>query len=484
MKKIIITAVAGLLSAGVAMAEGYQINSLSTKQIGMGHTGVALKLGAENMYFNPAGMAYMDKTLDLTGSFTGIMPTATATVDGKDYETDNGVSTPISVNAAFSIYPNLKGGISFYTPYGSSINWTDNWPGSVLSQNVSLKVFTIQPTLAWAINDKFSIGAGLMVTWGNVDLNKGLVTPSTTDKAITALKELGQLPEATPDFGSTTPASVNLNGTSEIAVGFNVGAMYNINEQWTVGASYRSQMGMKVKAGNAHVKYANAIAQGILGESLDLINEANFSAEMPCPWVLSLGASYKPVDRLTLALEARLTGCKAFKTLDIEFLSEQLTGYNQYITKNYKNSWCFSLGAEYALTPRMDLRLGLMVDTSPVDDNYYNPETPGMTKIEPTIGFSFRPIPSLSIDLGFMYVAGLGINGASCEYADLLGKMMPAKLTPAITGALIQNGIPAETAAAMAQAKVASYGFEPTGKFTADYKLHAFIPSIGISYSF
>ena len=86
MKKILLSAVATILMAGTAMAEGYQINSLSTKQIGMGHTGVALKLGAENMYFNPAGMAYMDKTLDLTGSFTGIMPTATATVDGKEYE--------------------------------------------------------------------------------------------------------------------------------------------------------------------------------------------------------------------------------------------------------------------------------------------------------------------------------------------------------------------------------------------------------------
>ena len=475
------------------MAEGYQINSLSTKQIGMGHTGVALKLGAENMFFNPAGMAYMDKTLDLTGSFTGIMPTATATInsvnaEGKrvstSYETDNGVSTPISVNAAFSIYPNLKGGISFYTPYGSAINWTDNWPGAVLSQNVSLKTFTIQPTLAWAINEKFSIGAGLMVTWGNVDLNKGLVSAATTDKAIEALKDLGQLPAATPGFGSTTPASVNLNGTSEIAVGFNVGAMYNINDQWTVGASYRSKMGMKVKAGNAYVKYANATAQGILGESLDLINEANFKAEMPCPWVLSLGVSYKPIDRLTLALDGRLTGWNAYKSLNVEFLSEQLTPYNQYISKNYKNSWCFSLGAEFALTHRMDLRAGLMVDTSPVDKNFYNPETPGMTKVEPTVGFSFRPIPSLSIDLGFMYVAGCGIKNASCEYDDLLGKMMPAKLTPAITGALMQQGLGADAAAQMAQTMVARYGFEPTGKFTADYKLHAFIPSIGISYSF
>ncbi|MDE5673548.1 MAG: outer membrane protein transport protein [Duncaniella sp.] len=468
MKKFIVAALAVVSVWGTAKAEGYQINSLSAKQIGMGHTGIALKLGAESMFFNPAGMAYMDKTLDLSGSVTGIMPTCTATVDNIDYTTDNGVSTPIGVHAAFSIYDNLKGGISFYTPYGSSINWTDNWPGAVLNQNVNLKVFTIQPTLAWAITPKFSIGAGAMISWGTVDLNKGLVTSETTDKAIAALKTLGQLPEETPAFGSTTPASVNLNGKADMVVGFNVGAMYNITENLTVGASYRSQMKMKVKAGDAHVKYANAVAQGILGESLDLINEANFKAEMPCPWVMGLGVSYKPVDRLTLAFDARLTGWHAYKRLDIEFLAEQLTPYNQNITKKYKNSWCYSLGGQYAVTDRFDARLGLMIDTSPVNDKYYNPETPGMTKIEPTVGLSFRPIPSLSIDLAFMYVAGLGIDNASCEYNDLLGVTMIKKLTDA--------GIPSSMIDAM--------GFKPTGTFTADYKLHAFIPSIGISYSF
>ncbi|MDE5664688.1 MAG: outer membrane protein transport protein [Duncaniella sp.] len=468
MKKFIVAALAVVSVWGTAKAEGYQINSLSAKQIGMGHTGIALKLGAESMFFNPAGMAYMDKTLDLSGSVTGIMPTCTATVDNIDYTTDNGVSTPIGVHAAFSIYDNLKGGISFYTPYGSSINWTDNWPGAVLNQNVNLKVFTIQPTLAWAITPKFSIGAGAMISWGTVDLNKGLVTSETTDKAIAALKTLGQLSEETPAFGSTTPASVNLNGKADMVVGFNVGAMYNITENLTVGASYRSQMKMKVKAGDAHVKYANAVAQGILGESLDLINEANFKAEMPCPWVMGLGVSYKPVDRLTLAFDARLTGWHAYKRLDIEFLAEQLTPYNQNITKKYKNSWCYSLGGQYAVTDRFDARLGLMIDTSPVNDKYYNPETPGMTKIEPTVGLSFRPIPSLSIDLAFMYVAGLGIDNASCEYNDLLGVTMIKKLTDA--------GIPSSMIDAM--------GFKPTGTFTADYKLHAFIPSIGISYSF
>ncbi len=203
MKKSIISALALLLGAGSAMAEGYQINSLSAKQIGMGHTGIALKLGGESMYFNPAGMAFMDETLDISGSFTGIMPTAYATdkATGTEYTTDNGVATPINVNAAFSIYPNLKGGVSFYTPYGSSINWTDNWPGAVLSQNVSLKVFTIQPTLSWAITPKLSVGVGAMVSWGTVDLNKGLVSASSADKAIAGMQALGLLPAGTPGFG-------------------------------------------------------------------------------------------------------------------------------------------------------------------------------------------------------------------------------------------------------------------------------------------
>lgn len=468
MRKLILAATAVVSVFGIASAEGYQINSLSARQIGMAHTGVALKLGAENMFFNPAGMAFMDKTLDLSGSVTGTIPTATATVNGVDFETDNKVSTPIGLHAAFSIYDNLKAGVSFYTPYGSSINWTDNWPGAVLNQNVDLKVFTVQPTVAWAITSKLSVGAGLMVSWGDVNLNKGLVSAATMDRTLAVMQQLGQLPQGVPTFGHTSPASVNLQGGTRLAVGVNLGAMYDINSRWTVGISFRSRMDMKVKAGDASIFYANQIAQSVLGESLDLLNSANFKAQMPCPWVLGLGVSYRPVDRLTLAFDARLTGWSAYKSLDIEFLSEQLTDYNQHITKDYKNAWCYSLGAEYGLTKRFDVRAGVMIDTTPVNDAYYNPETPGMTKIEPTVGLSFRPIPSLSIDFGFMYVAGIGKDNASCTYPDLLGGQMIKKLSAA--------GLPMQQIEAM--------GFAPEGRFTADYRLHAFSPSLGISYSF
>ncbi len=441
-----VSSLAVLATSLSAFAEGYQVNTLSAKQMGMAHSGVALKLGAESQYFNPAGMGFLDKTLDLSASVDGVMATASATVDGVKYKTDNKVSTPMLIDAAFSIYDNFKAGVAFYAPYGSSINWTDNWPGAVLSQKVDLKVFTVQPTLAWRPIPNLSVGAGLMLSWGSVDLSKGLVTAATADRVLAALGVPSR-------FGDTTPASVNLKGTADVAFGVNVGAMYDITPSLTVGASFRSQMTMKVKAGDARVNYANDLAKTVLA-SLNVLNEANFKAEMPAPWVLSFGAAYKPIDKLTLAFDARLTGWNAYKSLDIEFLSDQLKPYNQHLEKNYRNAWAFSLGAQYAVTSRCDLRAGVMLDTTPVNSEYYNPETPGMTKIEPTIGLSFRPVSRLSVDVALMYVAGLGEKGATNTYPDLLAASMPTL------------GLPA------------------TSVFTADYGVHAWIPAIGVSYSF
>lgn len=446
MKKIFLSLVAVVFPM-LAFAEGYQVNTLSAKQGGMGHTGVALKLGSESMYFNPAGMAFMDKTLDFSASLNGVMPTAKATYEGKTYETDNKVSTPMMISAAFSVYDNFKAGITLYTPYGSNINWGDNWPGAILNQKVSLATFTIQPTLSWRIIPGLSVGAGLMISWGNVDLYKGLVVPGTLDKL---LQSMGQ----EYSFGNTMPASVNLTGTADLAFGINVGAMYDINPKWTVGVNFRSKMSMKVKKGDASIAYANDLARTILSERLDVLNQANFAAEMPMPAVLTFGVSYKPIDALTLAFDAQMTGWETYKNLNISFLDSKLSNYDQHLTKKYSNAWAFRLGAQYALTPRFDLRAGFIVDMTPVNVDHYNPETPGMTKLEPSVGFSFRPVNNLSIDFSFLYVAGLGKDGAKCSYEDLLAKTAGGLLGPA------------------------------DKTFEADYSVKAFVPSIGLSYSF
>ena len=203
MKKIVMAALA-MGIAVTAAAEGYQVNTLSTKQLGMGHTGVALKLGAESMLFNPAGMAFSDRTLDISASVSAVAPSSTATLpDGSEWDTHAPISTPLNVAASFRIFDNMQGGVAFYTPYGSGIEWLDNWPGAVLNQRCTLRAFTIQPTLSWRPLPGLSIGAGLMMTWGNVNLDKGLVSAESMDAMLGVLDATWVLPWVSPPVTAT-----------------------------------------------------------------------------------------------------------------------------------------------------------------------------------------------------------------------------------------------------------------------------------------
>lgn len=461
MKKFFFSTLA-LATSLTMLGEGYQVNTLSVKQEGMGHTGVALKLGAESMIFNPAGMAFMDKTLDLSASVSGIFSEASAVHEGTKYETSSDVSTPFQISGAFSIYDNLKAGVTINTPYGSGIDWTDNWPGAILNQSVKIQVFNIQPTISYKILPNLSVGAGLMVAWGKVDLNKGLVNPNTLNSV---LAQQG-IPTEMLFSPNASPASVNLKGTAEVALGFNVGAMWDINDKFTVGASYRSKMDMKVKAGDAKLTYANAVAEQALS-SLTNLNNANFSAQLPAVSVLSFGVSYKPIERLTLAFDAQLSGWGVYDQLDIEFAG--LSAFDQHLKKDYSDSWAFRLGGQFAMTDRLDLRAGFIIDTTPVNDEYFNPETPGMTRLEPCVGFSFRPTKNLSVDLAFTYIAGVAREGSNA-YTDLVA----AQAYQIALGSYGQD--------AANQVAAALGGVEKN--FSAKYDITAFVPAIGLSYSF
>lgn len=485
MRKVTAASLAAL-TVFTAAAEGYQVNSFSARQTGMGHTGAALKLGAESQLFNPAAMAFTDKTLDISAGMSAIKASAYCKHNGQQWETSNKISTPFNFSASFHVYEEIYAGISLYTPYGSSINWGKAWPGATLSESVSLQVFTVQPTIAWRASDKFSIGAGLMISWGNVNLTKGLLTWDMASKLgdiawhAAALKY--QMTTGTPypierptepDDKNIPPASVNLTGTSDLALGFSVGLMYDINEHWTIGASLRSEMDMKVKKGDARVSYdASDFLKSVLKENLDEMSSTNFSASMPCPYVLTVGGAYRPVSNVEIAADAQLNGWASYDYLDIEFAG--LPKFNQKIKKDYRDAMTFHLGAQWGVTRRLDLRAGLMIDLSPCNTRYYNPETPAMTKIEPSVGLTFRPTSRLAIDLAFMYIKGMGVKNAVGQIDQKSFAQGYSAAVDQYNAIVTAVGLPAYPKAEVSE----------TVDFRADYAVHAIVPAIGLSYSF
>ena len=265
MKKVIALACLAMLPASYAAAEGYQVNAQSAKQAGMGHVGVAMKLGAESMHFNPAGLVFMNNSIDLSAGVSGVFSEGKFTSGDYKHSLDNEPSTPMYVYAGFKIYDNLAAGVSLTTPFGSSINWGKDWRGAHLVQDISLQAFNIQPTISWKIMDRLSIGAGLMMEFGNISLSRALIGPGEmtflANKLIGANPALGNMAgnllEQMSKFDNISAASVNLQGDAHMRFGVNVGAMFDINEKFTVGVSYRSKVMAKVKKGTVNLEYAN-----------------------------------------------------------------------------------------------------------------------------------------------------------------------------------------------------------------------------------
>ncbi len=60
------------LAGSTAFAGGYRVSIQGQKQLAMGHTGVAVVNSAEVAFFNPAGMAYLDKKFNLSVGASGL----------------------------------------------------------------------------------------------------------------------------------------------------------------------------------------------------------------------------------------------------------------------------------------------------------------------------------------------------------------------------------------------------------------------------
>lgn len=445
MKRVLLYACLAMLPLSYAAAEGYQVNVQSTKQSGMGHVGTAMKLGAESMHFNPAGLGFLDKEVDLSVGAAGVFATAKyAKLDGSyKHESDNDPSTPLYAYAGFKIYDNLSAGISLTTPYGSSMNWGKNWAGSHLIQDISLKAFSVQPTLSYRPFDRLSVGAGLMVMFGNFSLSRALFSSSDMADLAALMPPVAPLAEK---YKNTTPVYAELGGDAGIKLGYNLGAMFDINDQFTVGVSYRSKVKMKVGEGSAKVFYANETElKPVLGDMIPALDEGTLEAELPLPSNFNVGVTYKPNQRWIFSGELQFVGWGAYKSLDVEFSPESLSKYNISAPKNYVNTIIYRAGAQYALTERFDLRLGAYFDESPVKSDFLNPETPSMDKLGLTTGFSFRPTSSFSVDLAFNYVTGFGRTGFYTDKATLTQ--------------------------------------EPR-KFEGDYDVHAYTVALGLSYTF
>ena len=378
------------LAGSTAFAGGYRVSIQGQKQLAMGHTGVAVVNSAEVAFFNPAGMAYLDNKFNV--SLGGNALFAETKFQNSQYNwtaSTSNLGTPFSVYATYRITDWLTAGLAVYTPYGSSVEWDQNWQGAHLVNNIDLQAIFVQPTVSVRMGEHFSIGGGPIYARGSVNFNRN-ITPNPL------LSDNGD------------PADVTLDATGISAWGYNLGMMFNPSEKVRLGLNYRSEIIMEARDGDATFSDVPVIAQGTFSNT-------RFNADLPLPAEVTAGLSVQVSEKLLLAFDYNYALWSVYDALVVDFENSVPTSVN---ARNYKNASTYRLGAQYVATDKFTFRAGWYFDESPVQDGYFAPETPRNDSMGFTGGLTYQVNKKLGIDFSFLYLHFDEVNNSYDHYSD------------------------------------------------------------------
>jgi long-chain fatty acid transport protein len=404
MKKLL-SFVLFFLAGSTLYAGGYRVSIQGQKQLAMGHTGVAVISSAESVFFNPAGISFLDGKMNFSLGASGII--AETRYENKEfgdaYSTESGLGTPFSFYATYKANDWLSFGLGVYTPYGSSVEWEKDWAGSHLVNNIDLKAIFVQPTVAVKVSDKFSIGGGPIYVNGSVTLNKNVSQNiQNTD-------------------GERTNVTLDAKGVT--AWGYTLGFMLKPVEKLNIGVNYRSKVIMQVEGGDADFENAP-------GSFPANFSDGEFNAELPLPAEFTLGLSYEFCDKFLFAFDYNFAQWSEYEALVVDFDNGDPSSPTSVNARNYKDADTFRFGLQYEATSKITARAGIYFDESPVQDGYFAPETPRNDSTGYTAGLSYKVNDKLSIDASFLYLHFDEVDNSYDHYNDpISGANAPFKGT-------------------------------------------------------
>ena len=370
--------VALILGSPLAIqAQGYQVNLQGQVQQGMGGAGTALIQDGAALFFNPGGVSF------LSGNSVNVGVTPTIEngqfLDkntGATARTKSPVSYPFAAYGVFGLKDssNLKLGLAIYTPFGSTVEWENGWMGRFALTRLQLQSIFIQPTVSYKINKKLGVGAGFVYSTGKVNLQKDL-----------------PVVDASGNYGHA-----ELNGKAN-GYGFNAGVYYKPTDRLSIGLTYRSQVNMKVKSGDATFTVPGSLSGNF--------PNGNFTASLPLPQVVTLGLGYVVNDKLSLALDVNYVGWKVYDTLSFDYANNTTSLVDTKSARMYKNTVAFRLGGQYKITEAFTVRLGVAYGLSPIQSGYVTPETPDANRVNYTVGLGYAFNKKFGVNASFLFTS-------------------------------------------------------------------------------
>ncbi|WP_333873488.1 OmpP1/FadL family transporter [Methylobacter sp.] len=247
----------------------------------------------------------------------------------------------------------------------------------------------ISPGIGCRINDAWSVGASLAITYASVTQK---FFPNTS-------------------VGAVPFAGYSLKDASALKVGFKLGVQYRVNPSLTVAATYTEKTELPLTDGELNADYS------AMGLGTVKYNNASLTG-LALPREVALGAAFKPAETWLLSFKLNwINWADAVKSATLRATdpgNSSAPAVYQIVTPgDWKNQWVFASGLAYTLNERTTLYAGHNYGRNPIPAQNSTPLLAGILEHHVTLGIARQISPQWRLTGGLEYMLPVKVNYTS-----------------------------------------------------------------------
>ena len=369
--------------AGAASASGFAIQNQTGSGTGNAFAGAAATAeDAGTVHWNPAGMTalpqghnialggtLLNRSIDFNNKGSTTVSAAAfplLTGDGGDA---GGTALLPTGYWAWGIAPNLSVGVGVGPTFGNKTEYDDNFIGRSAGYFFEMEQININPSIAYKVNDMVSIGGGINFAFNDSTFKQGV-----------------------PAAGLGGPTNRLRVVVDDWAIGYNLGATFQLSKATRIGLAYRSELDFDLEG---HQRFLTPVPGFLV--------EQDVKVSLKTPANFSLAASHKVNDKLELLADVTWTDWSVVKSLDLK--NKQTSVLLNTLSYNFEDTYRVGLGANYQYNEQVKTRFGIAYDKTPVQSNADRTMTlPDSDRIWLAFGVKYSLSKISSLDVGYAHI--------------------------------------------------------------------------------
>lgn len=405
-KTFILTVFLFLFSAGQALAAGFALIEQGVAGLGNAYAGGAASAeDATTIFFNPAGMTRLPDQQIIVGTHI-IAPSAKFHNEGSTHVLQAQTGVPLIGNdngdggvtkALPNFYYSKKIGertvlgVGVNAPFGLATDYDANWVGRYHAIESDVVTVNINPSVAYKVNDRVSVGGGINVQYIKATLSNA-IDFGTLD-AVGAFSAFGLPAGALKLMPQTADGYARIEG-DHWGLGYNLGILYEFDQKTRMGIAYRSSVKHTIKG--------DAVFSSVPGPLAPAFKNTGVSSDIKLPDTLSVSFSHDIGPQWTVMADVTWTNWSVLNELRVKFDSGQP---DSVTTLEWRDSYRYSLGLTYRPDGKWTCRTGVAYDETPIpNEQRRTPRIPDGNRIWTALGVGYKFSKMVSADLGYAHL--------------------------------------------------------------------------------